>query len=312
MADKLNSELENEIVEGSETPDVDAEKKSVDSVEKAADAGKTATARKGDKKNSEKTELSNKAQDVGTDMGKATVKKANEGSTYSEELSNLVESEATLSEEFKEKTAIIFEAALKNKLSEEIDRMEESYANELAEEVSSYKASMTDKIDSYLSYVVETWMAENKLAVTNGLRAEIAENFMTKLKDVFTESYITVPESKEDLVDGLVEQVGFLELELNKATKDNIEMVEEIQAYKKEMIIRESARGLADTQVEKLHSLVEDIEFTSAEAFTSKVKTIRESFFAVKAPVVESVEEDYSDVKEVSSIMEAYVKALKK
>jgi len=117
------------------------------------------------------------------------------------ELDALVESEATLSDEFKAKTATIFEAAVKSKLSEEIDRMEKQYKEELDEEVSSTKAELVEKVDSYLNYVVETWMSDNQVAIQNGLRAEIAETFMEKLKGVFTESYIEVPESKVDLVD---------------------------------------------------------------------------------------------------------------
>ena len=119
------------------------------------------------------------------------------------ELDALVESEATLSDEFKTKTATIFEAAVKTKVSEEIDRLEEQYKEELEEEVSSTKSDLVEKVDNYLNYVVETWMEENQIAIQNGLRNEIAENFMNKLKDLFTESYIEVPESKVDLVDEL-------------------------------------------------------------------------------------------------------------
>ena len=132
-------------------------------------------------------------------------------SDFSQDLDALIESEATLSEEFKAKTAVIFEAAIKSKLAEEIDRLEDNYATELEEELSATKTDMVEKVDSYLSYVVENWMEENKLAVQSGLRTEIAEKFMTSLKDLFTESYIEVPETKVDLVDQLAEEV--LELE---------------------------------------------------------------------------------------------------
>ena len=119
------------------------------------------------------------------------------------ELDALVESEATLSDEFKAKTAVIFEAAVKSKLSEEVDRIESQYEQNLSEEVASIKSDLVEKVDSYLNYVVETWMEENKVAVQNGLRTEIAETFMNKMKDLFVESYIEVPESKVDLVDEL-------------------------------------------------------------------------------------------------------------
>lgn len=310
----MDKELETKIVEGSETPDVDAEKKSVAATDKAADATKDAKKRKGDKDADEKSDLKNDAKDLGADPKKgADVKKATVGEDYKTELDDLVESEATLSEDFKTKTAVIFEAALKSKLSEEIDRMEESYAEQLAEEVTSYKSEMVEKVDSYLSYVAEQWMTENKLAVTNGLRAEIAENFMSKLKDVFTESYITVPAEKEDLVDGLVEHTEELEAKLNESVKKEIAIAEELKGLKRAMIIRESSKDLAETQAEKLNGLVEDIEFTNEEDFASKVKTVKESFFkeaAVKK--VDDVEEELTEEVEVSSAMEAYLKALKK
>jgi hypothetical protein len=145
------------------------------------------------------------------------------------ELNALVESEATLSDEFKEKTAVIFEAAVKSKLSEEIDRLESQYKEELEEELSSTKSEMVEKVDSYLNYVVENWMKENELQVENGLRTEIAEGFMSKLKDLFSESYIEVPESKVDLVDELAEQVEELESKLNETTQKVIDQSGELE-----------------------------------------------------------------------------------
>jgi gas vesicle protein len=115
---------------------------------------------------------------------------------FSDDLNALVESEATLSDEFKAKTAIIFEAAVKTKLSEEIDRLETEYAEQLAEEVAQTKTDLVEKVDSYLNYVVEQWMEDNKLAIQSGLRAEIAEELHERLKDLFAESYVEVPESK--------------------------------------------------------------------------------------------------------------------
>jgi len=230
------------------------------------------------------------------------------------ELDALVESEATLSDEFKAKTATIFEAAVKTKVSEEIDRLEEQYKTELEEEVSSTKAELVEKVDSYLNYVVETWMTENQVAIQNGLRAEIAETFMEKLKGVFTESYIEVPESKVDLVDELAGQVEDLETRLNESTQKVIDTAGELEDYKREAIIREASRDLADTQVEKLKSLVEGFDFD--ENFESKVKTIIESHFAKE--VVETSDDtilennDADETVELSSDMEKYVSAIKK
>lgn len=229
------------------------------------------------------------------------------------ELDALVESEATLSEEFKEKTALIFEAAVKSKLSEEVSRLEEQYKEELAEEVSSIKADLVEKVDGYLNYVVETWMEENRVAIQNGLRTEIAEGFMEKMKDLFVESYIEVPESKVDLVDELAVQVEELEEKLNAQTGESIKLSEELETYKRNAIIAEAARGLADTQVEKLKGLVESIDFEGEEQFAKKVATVKESYFSKQiSEDVEIVDEEPESVIEVSSSMESYLNAIRK
>lgn len=230
------------------------------------------------------------------------------------ELDALVESEATLSDEFKAKTAVIFEAAVKSKLSEEVDRIEAQYEQNLSEEVASIKSDLVEKVDSYLNYVVETWMEENKVAVQNGLRTEIAETFMNKMKDLFVESYIEVPESKVDLVDELAGQVEELEESLNKQTGDTIKLAEELETYKRDAIIAEAARGMAETQVEKLRGLVENVDFEDAESFASKVATIKESFFkAERTEVAEEVTAEEADTEvQVSSVMEQYIQSIRK
>jgi len=236
--------------------------------------------------------------------------------TAKAELDTLVNNEATLSEEFKEKTAVIFEAAVKSKLSEEIDRLEAQYKEELEEEVSSTKSELVEKVDSYLNYVVENWIKENEIAIENGLRTEIAEGFMDKLKDLFTESYIQVPESKVDLVDELAEQVEELETKLNETTQKVIDQSGEIEEMTKDRIINESASDLADTQVEKLKSLVNDLDFESEEKFAEKVNTIKEAHFSQEtgssdeSPMIE--EDGHDEVMETSPNMERYVSTLKK
>ena len=236
--------------------------------------------------------------------------------TAKAELNSLVDNEATLSEEFKEKTAVIFEAAVKSKLSDEIDRLETQYKEELAEEVSSTKSELVEKVDSYLNYVVENWIKENEIAIENGLRTEIAEGFMDKLKDLFTESYIQVPESKVDLVDELAEQVEELETKLNETTQKVIDQSGEIEEMTKDRIINESASDLADTQVEKLKSLVNDLDFESEEKYAEKVNTIKEAHFSQEtgsseeSPVIE--EDGHDEVMETSPNMDKYITALQK
>lgn len=208
---------------------------------------------------------------------------------FDEDLDTIIKEEATLSEGFRGKASAIFEAVLTSKLSEEIDRLEAEYAQNLEEEVSEVQSSLVEKVDSYLNYVVEGWMKDNELAVQQGLRTEIAEEFMTSLQSVFKEHYIEVPEGKEDLVDELNEQVTELEETLNKTTDDNIELHNKVQSFEKQEVVREQSSGLAETEAEKLASLVEDIEFDNKETFEMKVKTVKESYF--KSETDESVDE---------------------
>lgn len=233
----------------------------------------------------------------------------------SAELDALVESEATLSDEFKAKTAVLFETAVKSKLSEEVDRIESQYKEELAEEIASTKSELVEKVDSYLNYVVESWMEENQVAIQSGLRTEIAETFMDKMKDLFTESYITVPDSKVDLVDELAESVDELETRLNETTQKVIDTTQELEVYKRETIIREASRDLAETQVEKLKSLVESVDFEDEDTFAEKVKTVKESYFAKEitdSEEVEQIVEDADEVSEVSAVMEQYLATIRK
>ena len=327
---------EQEVAEGHDMKNAEAQ--SVAATDKAANATSKAAARKGDNSNSEPMPKT-KAGMINAMYGKlSAMKKVDlqaaygsmmgeeveieeeelvaEADTYSEELEALVESEATLSDEFKAKTAVIFEAALKSKLSEEVERIEASYEERLAEETAAQKSELVEKVDSYLNYVVEQWMEDNKVAIQTGLRAEIAENFMSGLKNLFVESYIDVPESKVDLVDDLADQVEELEEALNKTTADAIAMSEVIESLQRQAIVAEAATELADTQKEKFYSLVEGVSFEDEEDFASKVATIKESFFA-KATVEtqeDLTEETDGDVEsvEVAPSMAQYLSAMRK
>ena len=226
---------------------------------------------------------------VSSKMPEPKAKAKVESIDFDEDLDAIINEEATLSEGFREKASTIFEAVLTSKLSEEIDRLEAEYAQNLEEEVSEVHSSLVEKVDSYLNYVVEGWMKDNELQVQQGLRTEIAEEFMTSLQSVFKEHYIEVPEGKEDLVDDLNEQVTELEETLNKTTDENIKLHEAVQIHEKAEVVREQSSGLAETEAEKLASLVEDIEFDNREAFEIKVKTVKESYF--KNDSEESVDE---------------------
>ena len=232
---------------------------------------------------------------------------------FKDDLKALVNEEATLSDEFKQKAETIFEAAINTKINAEIDRLEEKYNEELSEEIESTKKDLVEKVDSYLNYVVEGWMEDNKLAIQNGLRTEIAEDFMNKLKDLFVESHIEVPEDKVDLVDELAENVEELEAQLNESTERSIQMAEELETYKRESIIREATKDLAETQVEKLKSLAENVDFDDEETFAKKVAQLKESYFSKAAKTQEEiVEDDDSPLVESTGSMESYLKAIKK
>ena len=342
---------ESEAEEVSEAKDgVETEKASIASVDKAGDATKKAPSRKGDKSNSmpmekipgTKAGMINamynemnkmKKADLHASYGKIMSSMKAEGFEvdaedaapalhekadavqvdFTADMDALVESEATLSETFKDKAAVIFEAAIKSKVSEEVARIESDLQEELDEEIKTAREEMIEQVDGYMNYVVEKFMEENKLAIENGIRTEIAEDFMGKLKDLFTESYIDVPESKVDLVDELSEQVADLEERLNETTETAIEQNQLLEELMRDAIIREHSRDLAETQVEKLKSLAEDLDFEDPKTFASKVITIKESYFTKKkVTVAEEVVGDEAEETEVSDVMARYVSAIKR
>jgi len=316
----LELDIENNEVEIEEAQAHDpknAESQSVASVKSAEGAGKTATKRKGDKTGGDAMQ---KASAGDPEKATASVKDAGaqpkEAYDFSDDLEALVSEEATLSEGFKDKAALIFEAAINSKVGEAVERLEEQYAQELEEEITRTKEDLVEKVDNYLNYVVENWMEENQLAIQSGLRAEIAEGFMNSLKDLFTESYIEVPESKVDLVDDLADEVKELEEQLNKQTEKNIEMKEALEELVRKDIIREASKDLAETQVAKLESLAESVEFEGPEEFATKIATLKESYFksdAVESVVAEESEDDSeADAVEINESMAQYLTAIRK
>ena len=232
---------------------------------------------------------------------------------FKDDLKALVNEEATLSDEFKQRAETIFESAINTKVNAEIDRLEEKYNEELSEEIESTKKDLVEKVDSYLNYVVEGWMEDNKLAIQNGLRTEIAEDFMNKLKDLFTESHIQVPEDKVDMVDELADNVDELETQLNDTIAKSVSMAEELELYKRESIIREATKDLAETQVEKLKGLAENVDFEDEDTFAQKVAQLKESYFAKATKTQdEIVEDDDAPIVESTGSMDQYLKAIKK
>jgi hypothetical protein len=343
MSDDQNVELP-EIEEASaQKMPVGDEEQSIAATKKAAESGTKAPKRKGDKDGKDepapqgngkskaamvnagyKLMSSMKKEDLESLLGQLEgFEELDEDAvevelpefTVSDELKSLVESEATLSDEFKAKTAVLFETAIKSKLTEEIGRLEDEYQTRLEEELDATRSDLVEKIDSYLNYVVEQWMEENQLAVEQGLRTEIAEGFMNNLRDLFEESYIEVPESKVDLVDELADQVEELEESLNARTAEVLEMSEQLESFQRAQVVREHSRDLAETQVEKLASLVEGLDFEDEETFSQKVKTVKESYFTKEVSATnEEVNEEWTadETTEVSSVMSQYLSAIQR
>ena len=235
---------------------------------------------------------------------------------FEEDLTALVDSEATLSEGFRDKAEIIFEAALKSKIGEHVERLEESYAEELAEETTRIHNDLVEKVDGYLNYVVENWMDDNKLAIETGLRTEISESFMKSLHGVFTEHYIDVPEGKVDLVDELSTAKDGLEEQVNATIADNVALKEQVEKLNRIVIVNEASAGLSEAQADKLKSLVSDVDADDADAFAAKVASVKESYFKTKVTSNDATEEVMTEGAdqeiEVSGSMAHYLAALNK
>ena len=223
-----------------------------------------------------------------------------------------------LSEDFKTKAATIFEAAVKSKVKSEIERLEGEYSSELSEAKETVKEELTTKVDNYLNYVVEQWMADNELAIEKGIKGEIAEDFIGGLKQLFEDHYIDVPDEKYDVLEAKEKELEEMKAKVNEMTEKSIEDKKLIEGYTKDEIFEQTVEGLADTEKEKIKSLVEDVSFESADAYAKKLSTIKESYFGTaKAPEstenVDTVNQDSNDsniVSDMSDSMSRYAAAI--
>jgi hypothetical protein len=236
-------------------------------------------------------------------------------SAMKEDIDALVNGEE-LSEEFKEKAATIFEAAVLSRVKQEVAALDEAYQVQLAEQVESIKEGLIEKVDGYLDYVVEQWMEQNEIALERGMKSEILEGFVGGLKSLFEEHYIDIPEEKFDVLGSLEEQVEELRSKLDEQFEANVEMKAELTQYQVEQVVNSLAEGLVDTDKEKFFALVEELDFDGVETFAKKAQTIRESYFTNKATkqIVESIVTDspvmLSEEKYVPQAMQHYVSAL--
>jgi hypothetical protein len=230
-----------------------------------------------------------------------------------EDVQALMNADDSLSEDFKVKAATIFEAAVKSKVRSEIERIHEEVGSEKETEIESFKEKLTEKVDTYLNYVVEEWTKENELAIERGLKGEIAEDFISGLKQLFEDHYIDVPNEKYDVLEAQSEKISELETKLNESIEKSVELSNKTSKLVREQVISEVSEDLADTEIEKFKGLVEDVDFGDEESFREKLNTLKESYFP-KSTVVEQKfdDEDGTAAKDIDTTeaMSAYLSAI--
>ncbi len=233
------------------------------------------------------------------------------GGGTNEDLSVLFDGE-DLTEDFKVKAITIFEAAINEKVAAQVTELEEAYNVALAEEVAEVTEELTNKIDEYLDYAVQTWLQENELSVEQGIRTEVSESFMNGLHQLFHDHYIAVPESKVDLVDELAEENEELVTRLNDEIQTTMDLAEELLGFQRAIVFNDMCEGLVDTEVEKFKTLAEGIEHADIEEYAEKLHIVKESYF--NGVEGEEIADDNNEgtpiVTETNSIMEGYANAI--
>ena len=232
-----------------------------------------------------------------------------------DDLNALIQGEE-LSEEFREKAATIFEAAINSKVKGIKEELTASYEEKLVEEVASIKEELKDRVDSYLEYVADEWIAENQLAVESGLKEEMTESFISGMKSLFEEHYVTIPEDKYDVIESMVDKLDEMEGKLNEQIEKNVALNKRLAESVSDVVFAEVTDGLAQTQKDKLAGLVDNVEFESETAYREKLNTLRESYFPTKVAqrnTAENLTEEAGSTDYTSSVsptMEAYLKTL--
>ena len=251
-------------------------------------------------------------------MKKASYKKEeteDETIDVSADVDALVKDE-DLSEEFKSKAATIFEAAVNSKVKEAKKKMMAGYEEKLKEESEKAKGELVEKVDSYLAYVVEEWMKENELALERGIKGEIAEDFISGLKKLFEEHYISVPDEKYDVLEDQASKIESLEKKLNEEIEKNVELNKENSESKRASIVNEMGEDLAETSKEKFNKLAEEVEYKNEEDFKAKVATIKESYFGAKKEASSDIDDvavgESTENVDLSKSMAAYTAAITK
>ena len=256
------------------------------------------------------------AKDKKEMMYKASYDKKMKKEEVEEHINALVAGQDDLSEEFKTKAATIFETAVNSKVKEIAESMEVEVQNNYEQDIANAKAELTEKVDSYLSYVVEEWMKENEIALERGIKGEIAEDFISGLKKLFAEHYIDVPDDKYNVLEDQASKIEDLEKKLNEQIEKNVELNKDNAEKTRSEIMSEVASDLADTAKEKFAKLAEEIEWSNADTFKSKCETIKESYFGKKEEVKDELHDvaagDELSNEDLSKAMAAYTAAISK
>lgn len=260
---------------------------------------------------------SNPANSSATGGDQAPVRKSETAVKGMKEDMDALFSGEELSEEFQAKATTIFESAVMVRVKSEVARLEEEFAASLEEETAKQIEGLVEQVDGYLGYIAEQWMKNNELALENGIKSEIVESFINGMKGLFEEHYIDVPDEKYDVIGEMEQSMASLEAKLNESVEANIALTKQIADHTRASIVAEAAEGLSDVEAEKFAALAEELTFETADEFSAKVKTIRESYFndkktaEVKSVVTDSpVEELTESVKTVDPKMSAYLTAL--
>ena len=283
---------------------------------KAKDVEETMDAGEDSKMADKKKEVNQKTANISASYGMKSASYKMKKEETAEHVNALIAGQDDLSEEFKEKAATVFESAVNSKVKEIAESME-AEINEINEQdVAKHKEELTEKVDSYLSYVVEEWMKENEIALERGIKGEIAEDFITGLKKLFAEHYIDVPDERYNVLEDQANKIESLEKKLNEQIEKNVELNKDNAVKTKNEIMSEVASDLADTAKEKFAKLAEEIEWSDADSFKSKCETIKESYFGAKEEVKDSLHdvaaEDGLSNEDLSKAMAAYTAAISK
>ena len=233
-----------------------------------------------------------------------------------EHVDALMSGEGDLSDDFKKKAATVFESAVKSKVRDEVTRLQENYDSELEEATKSVKSDLTEKVDTYLNYVVEEWMKENELAVERGLKGEIAEDFIAGLKQLFEDHYVDIPDEKYDVLQAQSDKIAELEEKVNKTLEESINFKKLNDELTRNKVISESTSDLADTEIEKFKELTQDVEFEGEDNFKEKLNTIKESYFPKvskeASETIDNVETGPAQDIDMTDSMAAYSHAIGK